>query len=135
MTQPKCLNAKSIDHLTLVVADIDLSRKFYVDLLGMSEVPRPEFSFPGAWFQLGNTQIHITLSDANSGQAGWGDRQVGRVSRGHHFAFQVNDMDQAIAILNEHEIRIVDGPKSRPDGPTQVYVRDPDNHLIELFSI
>ena len=134
MTNSKSIQVSPLDHITLVVADIDASRNFYVGLLGMDEVPRPDFSFPGAWFQTGKTQIHITLSDQNSGLAGWADRKVGKTSRGHHFAFRVDDLNRAVELLNEAGVTIVDGPKIRPDGPQQLYIEDPDGHLVELFS-
>ena len=85
------IKAKFIDHVTLVIADMDASRKFYVDLLGLEEVPRPAFGFPGAWFQAGTTQIHATLESPEAGQSGWGERGATQVSRGHHFAFEVDD--------------------------------------------
>ena len=135
MNEPKKLVLGQLDHLTLVVADLEASRNFYVGVLGMEEVRRPAFDFPGAWFQSGKTQIHVTLSDDNSGLAGWADRQVRRLSRGHHFAFQVNDVHEAIGLLQSKGISIESGPKQRPDGPTQIYFYDPDKHLIELFSI
>src|SRR5688572_23821321 len=50
------LRVKSIDHATFVVKDLERSRRFYVDGLGMDEVPRPAFSFDGLWFQAGATQ-------------------------------------------------------------------------------
>lgn len=53
------IQVKSLDHVTLVVKDLELSRRFYVDGLGMREVPRPAFSFPGSWFQAGPTLIHL----------------------------------------------------------------------------
>jgi hypothetical protein len=28
----------------------------------------------------------------------------------------------------------VAGPQSRPDGPRQLYIYDPDGYLVELFS-
>lgn len=135
VTNSKSIQVSPIDHITLVVADVEASRKFYVDLLGMNEVPRPAFSFPGAWFQSGATQIHITLSDQDSGLAGWADRKVAKTSRGHHFAFQVDDIDLAVEVLHEAGIEIVDGPKTRPDGPQQMYFYDPDGHLVELFAL
>lgn len=134
MNESNGISVGQLNHLTLVVSDLDASRNFYVGLLGMEEVERPAFDFPGAWFQSGQTQIHVTLTDKNSGLAGWADRQVGRLSRGHHFAFQVENIHAAIAFLRGKGIEIKSGPKQRPDGPTQIYICDPDNHLIELFS-
>src|SRR5262245_52764364 len=52
---------QGLDHVTIVVADLERSRKFYCDALGMQEVPRPGFSFLGKWFQAGKTQIHLIL--------------------------------------------------------------------------
>lgn len=129
------IQVKQIDHVTLVVADLEATRRFYVGILGMQEVPRPAFSFPGAWFEAGTTQIHATVSDAESGEAGWGDRKVGSLSRGHHFAFEVDDANYAAGELADAGIPIASGPKNRPDGPLQLYIHDPDGHLVELFSM
>jgi len=123
-----------IDHVTLVVASVDDSRKFYVDLFGFEEVPRPAFNFPGAWFKIGEAMIHVTESDELSGKAGWGDRAVVRTSRGHHFACRTSDFDKAVCAIEKHGIEIASGPQTRPDGANQVYVYDPDRHLVEICS-
>jgi catechol 2,3-dioxygenase-like lactoylglutathione lyase family enzyme len=128
------LKAKSFDHITLTVSDLDATRHFYANLLGLLEIPRPAFDFPGAWFTVGGVQIHATVACPLAGQAGWGDRQAQKVSRGHHFAFEVADFDEALAELAKWSIPIADGPQQRPDGAKQVYVYDPDGHLVELFS-
>ena len=70
MSDAAPLGVKSIDHVTLVVADLERSRQFYVELLGMAEVPRPDFSFPGSWFQAGKTQIHLNIAGNEAGTAG-----------------------------------------------------------------
>ena len=61
---------RTLDHVTVVVGDLAASRAFYVDVLGMQEVPRPAFSFDGLWFQSGPTQIHLILEYDGSGPAG-----------------------------------------------------------------
>ena len=123
-----------IDHVTLVVANVNASREFYVDQLGFEEAPRPAFDFPGAWFKIGQTMIHVTESDELSGKAGWGDRAVVRTSRGHHFACRTSDFDLAIRAIEKHEIEVASGPQIRPDGANQVYIYDPDQHLVEICS-
>jgi catechol 2,3-dioxygenase-like lactoylglutathione lyase family enzyme len=128
------IQLESFDHFTLIVADVDASRSFYVDQLGFDEAVRPAFDFPGAWFQLGATMIHVTQQSDLAGQAGWGSRGVRSVSRGHHFAYVTNDFDQAIASIDQMQIRIAAGPQSRPDGARQVYIYDPDDHVIEICS-
>lgn len=123
-----------IDHVTLVVASVDDSRKFYVDQLGFEEAQRPAFNFPGAWFKIGQAMIHVIESDELSGKAGWGDRAVARTSRGHHFACRTSDFDQSIRAIKKHGIEIASGPQIRPDGANQVYIYDPDRHLVEICS-
>src|SRR5438445_11719175 len=40
---PAGLRVKTLDHVTLVVQELESSRRFYVDVLGMREVRRPAF--------------------------------------------------------------------------------------------
>lgn len=130
---PICV--KQIDHVTLIVKDMEKSRQFYVDLLGMDEVPRPAFGFPGLWFQAGATQIHLIEEHEESGPAKIFVPEKCQISRTRHFAFEVDDAMSTAEILNELDVPIVAGPKNRPDGPIQFYINDPDGNLVELFSL
>jgi catechol 2,3-dioxygenase-like lactoylglutathione lyase family enzyme len=135
MSTPKAptLRVKGIDHVTMVVRDLERSREFFVDLLGMSEVPRPAFGFPGLWFQSGQTQIHLNITSEEAGAPGFGTTAT-EVTRALHVAFEVADARLAARQLAERGVPIVAGPRNRPDGAVQLYIRDPDGHLIELFS-
>lgn len=133
MTAPS-LHVESFDHFTIVVADLKASRQFYVDLLGLSEIERPAFDFQGAWFRIGDCLVHLIRANDLSGQPGPGDQGVKKASRGLHFAFKVSDASQAAKLLEQAGVTIVDGPKQRPDGATQIFVRDPDGWLIEICS-
>jgi catechol 2,3-dioxygenase-like lactoylglutathione lyase family enzyme/uncharacterized protein YunC (DUF1805 family) len=128
------LGVKGIDHVTLVVKDLERSRRFYVDVLGMREVPRPSFSFAGSWFQAGKTQIHLILEYAGSGPAGNLLPEAQRHSRTQHIAFEVNDAADAATRLKELGVSMLDSVKPRPDGYLQVFATDPDGHVIELCS-
>lgn len=129
------IRVKQIDHVTVVVKDLDVSRKFYAGVLGMEEVPRPGFRFAGLWFQAGSTQVHLILEHPESGPAGNVIADGSSISRTRHMAFEVDDAMEAKARLDELGVEVVAGPKQRPDGPTQLYVLDPDGHLVELFSV
>lgn len=124
-----------IQHVGLVVSDVDRSRRFYADALGLEEVPRPpNFAFDGAWFRFGGTEIHL-LADAHAtGGAGQSDPGAG-ASRGmtHHLAFEVDDLGHACARLADSGVELAGGPMPRGDGYTQVFFRDPDGHVLELF--
>jgi catechol 2,3-dioxygenase-like lactoylglutathione lyase family enzyme/uncharacterized protein YunC (DUF1805 family) len=131
---PPGLRVKTLDHVTIVVKDLEKSRRFYVDILGMREVRRPAFSFAGSWFQAGTTQIHLIHEFAGSGPAGNLLPEHLRNSRTHHFAFEIEDAEAAAVWLKKCDARLVDGPKPRPDGFVQLFVTDPDGHVVELCS-
>lgn len=133
--ESKPIAVRTLDHVTVVVRDLEASRAFYVDVLGMTEVPRPEFSFGGSWFQSGSTQIHLILAHEGSGPAGNQVAEEHRGARTHHFAFLVEDANASAARLQELGVPIVAGPKERPDGAIQVFVCDPDGHVVELTSL
>jgi catechol 2,3-dioxygenase-like lactoylglutathione lyase family enzyme/uncharacterized protein YunC (DUF1805 family) len=128
------IRVKTIDHVTFVVKDLERSRRFYVDALGMRECQRPGFTFEGLWFQAGTTQIHLILEFARSAPAGNLLPAERRSSLSHHMAFEVDDAEAVVGRLKELRLPIVDGPKLRPDGYCQVFVTDPDGHMIELCS-
>lgn len=125
-------HVKSLDHVTIVVKDLAATRRFYVEALGMDEVARPNFSFAGQWFQAGATLIHTILEYEGSGRAG---AAAERNTRGHHFAFLVDDAIAAGDRMESLGVEIASPAKRRPDGATQVFVRDPDGHLVELCSL
>jgi catechol 2,3-dioxygenase-like lactoylglutathione lyase family enzyme len=133
--QESPLQVRTLDHVTLVVKDLNRSRDFYVGMLGMQPMERPRFSFDGSWFQAGKTQIHLILEHPESGPAGIDVPQhLLAMSRTHHFAFEVEDTQAATDYLRRRNVPIVSGPKERPDGAVQVFATDPDGHVVELCS-
>lgn len=111
-----------LNHVALHVADVPASEAFYRDVLQLEQIPRPAFTFPGAWFRLGTDQeLHLI-----------GNRQqpVHSHNRGNHYAILVDDIDawerhfQTLGVPSRRQ--------QRPDGAHQVYVTDPDGHVIEL---
>lgn len=124
----------ALDHVTLVVGDLERSRAFYVDLLGMQQVARPTFNFPGLWFQAGRQQIHLILASDKSSYAGLPEppAQAGP-GRVFHFAFAVPDCAEATEKLKAAGVK-VRGTGLRPDGYHQTWCHDPDGHVVELFS-
>jgi len=48
-----------IDHHSVIIRDIEKSRHFYADILGLEEdLSRPQMSFDGLWFIVGEQAIH-----------------------------------------------------------------------------
>ena len=59
------------------------------EILGLPQLPRPAFSFPGAWFALGKQELHL-IADPDLDPA---------KRRHHHFALLVDDSYAAKAEL------------------------------------
>lgn len=115
-----------LDHVALHVADVTESSKFYSEALRLESLPRPAFDFPGAWFRLGVTQeLHLI-----------GDRteEVHSHNRGNHFAMLVDDINAWEGHLVKNQVEFFPR-KTRPDGATQIFLRDPDGHFIELCTL
>ncbi len=124
-----------LQHCGLVVADLERSRRFYGEALGLEEVPRPaNFTFAGAWFRFGDTEIHLLAEADTTGRAGASDpgpsAAFGLVS---HIALEVDDLAAACARLEENGVALIGGPMPRGDGFVQVFFRDPDGYVLELF--
>ncbi len=115
-----------LNHVALHVADLEASIAFYRDQLELEQIPRPAFTFPGAWFRLGvNQELHLIDGRVTPVQGG---------SRGTHFALQVANIDEAEALLQRNAIPYRPR-KRRPDGPWQIFLADPDGYMIELTDL
>lgn len=126
------------DHPALLVSDVEKSRYFYGQILGLQEVSRPErFDFPGAWYQLGQQQLHL-VGEKNAERVAQVNPGYNRdeLARGHctHIAFEVPDLQAAMQHLHAHNIEIVGGPRPRGDGVQQMYICDPDGYVVEIFT-
>jgi catechol 2,3-dioxygenase-like lactoylglutathione lyase family enzyme len=132
------MEIRRLDHAALLIKDVERSRRFYGQVLGMEEVPRPpSFTFPGAWFRQGSAEIHL-IGEAEPGRVAQvqpGGYRPDELAVGHvpHVAFEVADLEEARQHLKAHDVAIVGGPRPRGDGVMQMYVCDPDGYIVELF--
>ncbi|MEL7266140.1 MAG: VOC family protein [Planctomycetota bacterium] len=116
------LSIQELNHVALHVADVAVSCQFYSEVLKLPAIDRPDFDFPGAWFALGEQELHLI-----------GERDLPTAShhRGTHFALAVEDISVWDSHLNDCGARRTE-LKHRPDGARQIFVIDPDNHWVEL---
>ena len=112
-----------LNHVAIHVMDVDASCAFYENVLGLEQIPRPDFGFPGAWYALGPGQeLHLI-----SGR----DEAVVGGTRSTHFAVRADSVAAAEVRLQEQGVAYTP-PRQRPDGVTQIYIEDPDGHTIEF---
>lgn len=124
-----------LQHCGLLVADLERSRRFYGEALGLEEVPRPaNFTFAGTWFALGETEIHLLAEADSTGRAGTpppGPGLAGGLAT--HLALQVDDLPAWQERLAASGVATAAGPMPRGDGVDQLFVLDPDGYVVELF--
>ena len=114
-----------LHHASLLISDLDASRAFYADMLGMEiDDRRPDLEFPGLWLKLGQQQIHLLLLDTTS--VGTGNRHPGRDA---HTAVAITSLDPLIARLDSADISYT---MSR-SGRRALFCRDPDGNGLEFI--
>jgi glyoxylase I family protein len=114
------LQIDSIDHCSVIITDVERSRRFYRDLLGLPEIPKPStFDFVALWFDLGHQHIHLLLKE----QA---DTKSAR-----HFALRVKDCAAARQYFQAHGVEIQETVEI--PGADRFFILDPDGNRIEII--
>jgi len=117
---------KALDHVSITVDDFEAVRPFYEDVLGLQQDPsRPAFGFPGAWYRVGSSQIHLIQIPEG---ADLGTKAPKLVPMAPHLALQVDDYDATVAHFQAHGIEVFE--TNAANG--QCWVRDPAGNIIEL---
>ena len=134
---PDPANPVTLHHVALYVSDLDRTRTFDRDVLGMHEISRPaDFIFPGP-----------TSSAYRRGARRCGNRSLAAPPSCAHPGLQTNYEPATASILRSRVpsldtyrdifagsgIAPVGGPRIRADNVEQIYLADPDGHIIELL--
>jgi catechol 2,3-dioxygenase-like lactoylglutathione lyase family enzyme len=71
-------DVKVLHHVSLPVTDLGRSRRFYREVLGLEEIARAPLPVPGAWFRLGDCELHLVAGEAAAvrGSTGTDPRQL-----------------------------------------------------------
>jgi catechol 2,3-dioxygenase-like lactoylglutathione lyase family enzyme len=110
---------EGIQHVAITVDNLDAARHFYGEVLGLPELPRPDFSIPGIWYAVGAQMIHMAEVEEHTAH------------RANHFALQVRDLDAVAASLTAAGVKVRMAPYTSGAGH-QATLRDPAGNLIEL---
>ena len=117
-------------HLAIAVTDLDAARRFYVDLLGFTDLPRPDFGVSGMWLRVGDLQLHFLETDTMP-VPGPGFP---------HFALYVPTEQWAdtMAALEAAGVAFMGPPRRREDFGVPIwaaFVTDPAGNVIELTDV
>ena len=125
-----------MQHYMLLAKDLEQTRHFYCDVLGLRTGDRPPFRFKGLWIYAGEVAcIHVAerasydeTSRTPVNPADPNDHGSGSVD---HIAFAATDYDELVASFDRHGVRYratqVQGSDLR-----QLFVFDPDGIQIEI---
>ena len=125
-----------LNHYLLVAKDLERTKSFYQDVLGLELADRPDFGFPGYWLKTGeDICVHLASQDPNEtrdmfllkkhpkGTAGSGSVD--------HIAFLAKDPREVRSRIQKHNVEM--HFRSFPDAKLfQIFLRDPDDVTIEL---
>jgi glyoxylase I family protein len=102
------------------VTNLDRAKQFYGGVLELEEVPRPgSFDFAGAWYRVGEVDLHLVVRDREPTSA-------------RHFCIWVSDVQEAARRL-EAAAHIIEWQTSfKIPGVDRLFVCDPDNNRIEV---
>ena len=114
-----------LHHVSFAIQDLERAKQFFGGVLGLEEISRPAFRFPGAWYALGDRQLHLIQSPDPEA-----DRQR-RINRADHVALEVRDIQAVRNQLGEAGIEFREGG-NRDLGIEQLFCHDPDGHVIEF---
>ncbi len=120
-----------MNHAAFRISDVGKSREFYENVLGLKPIARPNFSFGGMWYGVGNCAIHLIISKK---------RDSGPDPTGPHIAIEVDDLDKTKAELKKLGVPFLDGDAMRMQLSEedqrrlgrQIWVLDPDGNTVEL---
>jgi catechol 2,3-dioxygenase-like lactoylglutathione lyase family enzyme len=100
----------------------DEARKFYCELLGLAELPKPKelAGRGGFWLAVGDRQVHVGTEDASS-----------RDNTKAHVAYLVEDLEEWRDRLATHGIEAKNGIQI--PGYTRFEFRDPFGNRIEFM--
>jgi catechol 2,3-dioxygenase-like lactoylglutathione lyase family enzyme len=121
------MSIQGMNHFTVLSDDLEVTKKFYCDLLGLEAGPRPNFRFPGWWLYAGATPVlHVIhREELHEHRAGVID----------HMAFTATDLQGTVAKLEKAKIayelrRLPEGGVGA--GLWQLFFDDPHGGKVEF---
>ena len=119
--------ARRLHHVSFAIRDLERSRRFYEDVLGLEPIPRPEMGLAGAWYRAGDAEVHLIVTPEGQDVG----RPPGKLSPiANHNAFAIDDYTRVRDELVAKGLEVIETNESLG----QMWVGDPDGNVIELIA-
>ena len=125
-----------LNHYFIRANDLERSKRFYCEVLGFEEMPRPNFPFPGHWLGVGGKiQVHMGphgIPNADRYYLGTTPRSAtDNAGVVDHIAFSATDPETFAARFEA--VGLQARKRFLPEFALfQMFVKDPDGLTIEL---
>lgn len=125
-----------LNHYLLVAKNLEKTRKFYQNVLGLKRAARPDFGFPGYWLKAGgDICVHLASQAPNRIRDQFLLKKHPRGTRGSgsvdHIAFLAKKPEEVRRRIQKHKVTM--HYRSFPDAKLfQIFLKDPDDVTIEL---
>ena len=126
-----------LEHFLIQTSDLDGTRDWYVDVLGMTEGPHPDFRFPVRWLYLGGEPVlHLTVGGDAVGENRkkyLGQQSAATHGSGvvDHVAFRATGLAGTMADLDAKGVAYT-SRQVDDQGLFQLFLMDPNGVKIEL---
>ncbi len=125
---------ENLNHFLVLAEDLEATRSFYVEILGLRLGERPPFAFPGYWLYLGDRAVvHLAKLQADEEQRDYLGERAQSTDTGSldHIAFEATGLKEMVAKLEGRGIAT--RHRRVPDaGLYQLFIQDPNGLSIEL---
>jgi len=122
---------EALEHYTINCADLDATRDFYRDVLGLTLGFRPKLAFAGYWLYAGDVPVVHLLGADGALPENRGAEQGGKTGSLDHIAFRGKDAGATIDRLRAHGLAFREN-QIREINLHQVFVRDPNGIMVEM---
>ena len=123
-----------LHHVTVKTDDLEATRDFYRDVLGLEVGFRPDLDFPGYWLYSGGVAtVHLmgTRKPREGIVVRGTEKKYDDTGRLDHIAFAATDVEGVRKRLQSHNVKFRESIVPRT-GDTQFFMYDPDGVGVEL---
>jgi len=123
--------AQSLNHYTIICRDLEATKSFYRDVVGLTIGDRPPLNFPGCWLYCGGIPtVHLLGYRAVDPVITDGPSYPAKTGRLDHIAFSCVDLKDMKAKLKVSGITYDERVLPRLN-MTQLFYLDPDGIAVE----